>query len=588
MSQTATQRFALSGYETIRALDQGGMGEVLLARRRGAHGFERLVAIKKIRTDLRRNEKLVAMFLDEARLTARLHHPNIAQVYDFGEEDGVLCLVMEYVAGRSFTELGRILPPPGICARAVAEACRGLHAAHQLTDDAGVALEVVHRDVSPGNLMMTFDGRVKILDFGIAFMRRRQAPETEIGALKGKPPYMAPEQLAGGAIDRRVDVFSAAAVLWELLAGERLFGGDSPFEVARAIEHGEIRPPSAVAGALPDGLDEVVLRGLARDPEERFQSAEALANALDRVAARAGSESLEEFAARELGAARDEHRAWLREALSKLDGGEKRKVGRASGVLTAVGDGDDEPAASAELPTTPARPGALPAIAPAEGPGAAPPASHPATAVVGRRRRGRALAYTLAGATFAAAGLLVAERLSKSGPETVAAAPAPHPGEMLGKAALDEPTELAAGGEATTAAVDDTDEAPDAEAGDPSPDPGDRSSRSNRTKVERERRKPDKPDKPDRPDKSGEPRERTADADAVREPKPVEHGTLTIGADPYALVQVDGVALGSTPVTRRFAAGDYEVVFVSPDTGEIRARRKVRVEPNRTATVILK
>ncbi|MBZ0231729.1 MAG: serine/threonine protein kinase [Deltaproteobacteria bacterium] len=258
----------LGDAEVLHAIKSGGMGDVLLARRRGAGDFEQLCAIKTIRGELAAAPLARTMFLDEARLLARLTHPAIAQILGFGDQDGTLYMMMEYVPGEHFRRFRDRRPPPAIVCAAMASACRGLHAAHELRDlGDGHLLGVVHRDVSPDNLMLGFDARVKVLDFGIALVKGRQAPVTELGVLKGKPPYMSPEQVKNEALDRRSDVFSACVVLHELLAGKPLFEGDSLYAIARAVEHQELVPPSRWAGALPADLDDVVMAGLTRDRE---------------------------------------------------------------------------------------------------------------------------------------------------------------------------------------------------------------------------------------------------------------------------------------------------------------------------------
>jgi len=341
--------------EILHALKAGGMGEVLLARRRGPAGFEQLCAIKTIRPELAAAPLVRAMFLDEARLLARLTHPAIAQILDFGEQGGTVYMVMEYVAGEHFRRFAERRPPPGVVCQAVAAACRGLHAAHELRDlGDGHLLGVVHRDISPDNLMLGFDGRVKVLDFGIALVKGRQAPATELGVLKGKPPYMSPEQLRNHELDRRSDVFSIAAVLHELLTGQHLFTGDSIYAVAYAVEHQVIAPPSAVAGPLPADLDDVVMAGLERDRDRRLRSAAAMAEVLERIAAQAGGESLEAWAERELADDRDGHRRWM---AGVLRGTGAITAGRPTGVVTALADptvpdavGDPHAAAGAGPP----------------------------------------------------------------------------------------------------------------------------------------------------------------------------------------------------------------------------------------------
>jgi len=322
-------------YEILHELKVGGMGEVLLGRRRGPGAFEQLVAIKTIRSEYASAPAVRAMFLDEAAIVARTNHPVIATVHDFGEEAGTLYMVMEYVAGVSLRALGDRSLPPTIAARAISEACRGLHAAHEVRDTAGALMGVVHRDISPDNLMLGFDGHIKVIDFGIALVKNRQSPVTEFGTVKGKPPYMSPEQVKNEAIDRRSDVFSLGVVLHELLTGRPLFDGESIYAIARAVEHQEILAPSAVLGEpLPPGLDAAVMRALVRDPDKRTPSAAALAEELERVIANAGDETLEAWAERELAAPREAHREWIAGVVLGRDA--PRPIGRPTGTATAV------------------------------------------------------------------------------------------------------------------------------------------------------------------------------------------------------------------------------------------------------------
>ncbi|MEO8704555.1 MAG: serine/threonine-protein kinase [Kofleriaceae bacterium] len=323
-------------YEILHELKSGGMGAVLLGRRRGPGSFEQLVAIKTIRPEYASALAVRAMFLDEAAILARINHPGIATVHDFGEENGTLYMVMEYVAGISFRALADVRMPPGVAARAIAEACRGVHAAHEVRDTAGALLGVVHRDISPDNLMLGYDGHVKVIDFGIALVKNRQSPVTEFGTVKGKPPYMSPEQVKNEAIDRRSDVFSLAVVLHELLTGDALFDGDSIYAIARAVEHQDIVPPSRVTGAaLPAGLDAAVMAALERDLTRRTPSAAALAEALEQVISSAGDETLEAWADRELAQPRAAHRQWLASVVSGHD--TPAPIGRATNSVTALG-----------------------------------------------------------------------------------------------------------------------------------------------------------------------------------------------------------------------------------------------------------
>ncbi len=342
-----TARFG--AYEVVHALKSGGMGDVLLGRRRGPGAFEQLVAIKTIRPEYAASEAVRAMFLDEAAILARLAHPAIATVHDFGETDGALYMVMEYVAGIPFRDLAKLSPPPAIAASAIAEACRGVHAAHELREHGGGLLGVVHRDISPENLMLGFDGHVKVIDFGIALVRNRQSPVTELGMLKGKPPYMSPEQITNAALDGRSDVFSLAVVLHELVTGEHLFEGDSIYAVAQAVMHQAIPLPSSRISDLPPGFDAAVMAGLERSLDRRVASAAAFAESLEQVARATGSETLEAWSARALADARDQHRAWLAAIL----GGQRLPMGRATGALTPVAE-PAMPFAPTKVPVAPA------------------------------------------------------------------------------------------------------------------------------------------------------------------------------------------------------------------------------------------
>lgn len=356
----------VGAYEVVHELKSGGMGSVLLGRRRGPGTFEQLVAIKTIRAELASAESVRAMFLDEAAILARLNHPGVATVHDFGEQDGNLYMVMEYVAGIPFRDLGDLRPPPGVVARAVAEACRGLHAAHELRDLSGHLLGLVHRDISPDNLLLGFDGHVKVIDFGIAIIKNRQAPVTEFGTVKGKPPYMSPEQVKNEPMDRRSDVFSLAVVLHELLTDKPLFDGDSIYAIARAVEHMQIQPPSAIRGEpLPSGLDAAVMRALDRDLAQRTPTAAAFAEQLEQAISASGQETLESWAERELAGPRDEHRAWLsrilsaRESSTLLGVGTGRSIGDADTVAHSL---TPPPPVTSELDRPPRRSLAIPAL----------------------------------------------------------------------------------------------------------------------------------------------------------------------------------------------------------------------------------
>jgi serine/threonine-protein kinase len=226
------------------------------------------------------------MLHDEARLAATIRHPNVVPTLDVVAEGGELLVVMEYVEGDSLAHLAKVVLhngqriPPAFAAAIVAQALHGLHAAHEARDRNGEALGIVHRDVSPQNILVGSDGVARVLDFGIAKAASR-ATSTEDGQLKGKTAYMAPEQLQHGSVDRRTDIFAAAVCLWELLASRRLFAADSPQETMARVLTADIDRPSKHGADVPPALDAVVMRGLARDPERRFATAEEMAHALE-------------------------------------------------------------------------------------------------------------------------------------------------------------------------------------------------------------------------------------------------------------------------------------------------------------------
>ncbi|MBN8612460.1 MAG: serine/threonine protein kinase [Deltaproteobacteria bacterium] len=265
-------------HEILGHLAAGGMAEILLARVVGPHGFERPVVIKRILPHLATQPGFVEMFTDEARIAASIRHANVVQVYELGSDAGELYLVMEYLEGESLAGLQRRLVAtrgslePALAAWIVAEACAGLHAAHELESAEGRPLGVVHRDVSPQNLFVGYDGTVKVLDFGIAKAADRLTA-TETGALKGKIGYMSPEQCSHAALDRRSDVFALGTVLAELVSGRRLFRRATQVLSIRAIVDDPIPDPLALHPSFPEPLAAIVRRALSRDRDARQASA---------------------------------------------------------------------------------------------------------------------------------------------------------------------------------------------------------------------------------------------------------------------------------------------------------------------------
>ncbi len=268
----------LGRYEVVGRVASGGMAEILLARVCGPHGFVRVVVLKRILPHLSARTDFRDMFLDEARIVSGIHHENVVHVHELGDHDDELFLVMEYLRGESATGLLRRMlhldrtVPCALAAYAVAEACTGLNAAHKLCDADGQLLGLVHRDVSPHNVFITYDGGVKLLDFGIAHAAGRST-DTAAGQVKGKFGYMSPEQCRGKPLDRRSDIFTLGIVLYEMSTSRRLFQRASDLAIMRAICAEPIPPPSAVVDDYPSALERIVMRALSRSRDDRYSTA---------------------------------------------------------------------------------------------------------------------------------------------------------------------------------------------------------------------------------------------------------------------------------------------------------------------------
>jgi serine/threonine-protein kinase len=269
----------LGDSELLVRIGRGGMATVWVAREQGRGGSEdRLVAIKAMLPELAEETEFVRMFLDEVRLVRSIRHPNVVNVYDVGEHDGVMWMSMEWVEGESLhtviAEAGkRRAIPPEMAVRVIADAAAGLHAAHELRDENAAPRGVVHRDISPHNILIGTNGAVKLVDFGVAKAVGRVSEATRAGQLKGKFGYMSPEQARGKAIDRRSDLFALGIVLFELTTSRRLFRGETDIETLKLVISSRVPPPTSLDARYPPELERIVMRALERNPQARYQTA---------------------------------------------------------------------------------------------------------------------------------------------------------------------------------------------------------------------------------------------------------------------------------------------------------------------------
>jgi serine/threonine protein kinase len=273
-------------YYLLERVNIGGMAEIFKAKAFGVEGFERLLAVKKILASIAEDESFINMFIDEAKIAGQLNHPNIAQIFDLGRVSDDYFIALEYISGKDFKtifersrRIGEKVSIPRVC-HIMMKVCEGLGYAHAKKDAQGQDLNIVHRDVSPQNILLSYEGEVKIIDFGIAKAQGKTS-QTQVGILKGKFSYMSPEQVRGLHIDRRSDIFSLGIVLYELLTLERLFLGESDFDTLEKIRKVEMSPPSLYNPHIPKELEDVVLKALAKSPEDRYQTSHELADALE-------------------------------------------------------------------------------------------------------------------------------------------------------------------------------------------------------------------------------------------------------------------------------------------------------------------
>jgi len=277
--------YYLDRYELLCPIADGGMASVWVARLQGKHGFEKLFAIKTILPQHAADARFQQMFLDEARVASRVEHANVAQILDLGEQHDILYIVMEWVDGESLSRLYRsakkknVAIPQGVLLRILADACGGLHAAHELTGPDGKSLNVVHRDITPQNILVSQQGVARLIDFGIAKARDRLADDTNAGMLKGKIHYMPPEQAQGGDVDRRTDVFGIGAVLYRMLAHKPAFDAASPQLLLQ--RYSSKKPPDPLPSNVHPAVAQLVMRAIALEPRDRFATAAELQTAIE-------------------------------------------------------------------------------------------------------------------------------------------------------------------------------------------------------------------------------------------------------------------------------------------------------------------
>lgn len=353
-------------YHLVAELARGGMGIVHLAATQGLGGFNKLLVVKELRPELANEELYVRMFLDEARLAARLTHRNIVQTIEVGSESSRHYMVMEYLDGRSLHRIMRRLQqrggfPVGAHLRIIAEALLGLQYAHDLRDFDGEPLGVVHRDVSPLNVLVTFDGQAKLVDFGIA-KSADSSQETKTGVLKGRVAYMAPEQAWGSTVDRRADIYSVGVMIWEAAAGRRLWPGKTDVEILARLLKEEAPTLRSVQPDAPEDLTAICARAMAKRPEDRYATATELLDDLEtHLSRRHDALSMREIGALVANAFAEERRrmgSLVEEAVSRVRGGPRSGVvptfevhlrGTPSGKLVV---GDNEPSVVSRVGTS--------------------------------------------------------------------------------------------------------------------------------------------------------------------------------------------------------------------------------------------
>lgn len=377
----------LGRYEVLMPVAKGGMAAVWAARIHGTRGFQKIVALKTMLPDVSDDPDFETMFLDEARVAARIRHPNVVEIMDLGEENDVLYIVMEWVEGETVGTLQKASKPLGgipvpILLRIASQCCAGLHAAHELRDENDNLVDLVHRDISPANVLVSISGFVKIVDFGIAKSKARMHVTQVGGAVKGKTPYLSPEQLGGLPVDRRSDLFSLGAMLYVLATGLHPFRGETEIRTIENIALKPALPPKQIAPTVPDELDRIILKALEKEPGKRFATAGEMQRAIDALASSIGApvtdEDVAAFVKEVIGDSQTKRAAELKAAISAIEADSGRAsaaslelAAAAAGVAGPTGGDTPQDAvdqAKAEAPPSP----------PADAPGGSTVQDHPA------------------------------------------------------------------------------------------------------------------------------------------------------------------------------------------------------------------
>jgi serine/threonine protein kinase len=587
-------------YLLLKKLATGGMAELFLGKQIGLEGFEKPVVLKRILPHLAENEDFITMFLDEARVAARLNHPRIVQIYDLGKEGDSYYIAMEYIRGQDLRKIIKRAQslrepvPLGIAIRILVGVLEGLDHAHRQTDENGRPIHLVHRDVSPQNILVSYEGDVKLVDFGIA-KASTQIYQTRAGILKGKYAYMSPEQAQGRPVDRRSDIFAAGILLYEVTTGRRLFRQPSEIETLRKVIDCVVEAPSLYDPNYPPDLEQEVLRALQKDPAERFQDAREMQLALERFVTRHGmlssgarlAEYMQRVFAHEMEAATEELRVLMEArpetpppALSPLSG--EPEPTRPPG-LPAVPAGTPV-RGPPPLPSRPggeaplfspqgARTGGLPALpeptlvldsgtlgqppagsspspTPVPAPRSEPSVSSTLEAPVLRRRRLILFAVTLialAAATAVVVWRLSQQRRASAPPEDMGAwvpgPPTPPPGMGPGLPRVQTLSDAGPGRAGSSASRGPFGPSP----GSP-PDAG----------VVAEAKGPESDDEPQRPRRRRKPRPPTEVSGAT---------LLSVQTTPRTRVYHGGLFLGETPLQRSLAAGEVTLRLRNPELG---------------------